>query len=196
MAEEARVMRISWYFGFGWLSILTVAACAVGISRLGDPLAWALYVPFLLVALYMTVRFRLYNAQPWRRVHARAMIAYAKLAGDEYDAARKEGREFDIKVPCRGLAEHLSGNGPSDDVDALLGEGRKQYYKDLLEAHPQVFLKGIGENRRAAILDGVRRDIDASELGPDILIAKAIERSHGKLEAANYLHALLLGRVR
>ena len=38
MVEEARAMRISWYFGFGWLSILTVVACAVGINRLGGPL--------------------------------------------------------------------------------------------------------------------------------------------------------------
>ena len=42
----------------------------------------------------------------------------------------------------------------------------------------------------------MRRDIEASELGPDIVIAKAIERKHSRLEAANYLQALLLGRVR
>ena len=189
-------MRISWYFGFGWLSILTVVACAVGINRLGGPIAWVLYVPFLIVALYMTVRFRLFNTQPWRRVHGRAMITYARLAGQEYDAAKKEGREFDIKVPCRGLALHLFGKSPADEIDALLGEGRKRYYRDLVDAYPQAFLKGIGEDRRAAVLDGVRRDVDSSDLGPDIVIAKAIERRHSRLEAANYLHALLLGRVR
>src|SRR5512147_1410564 len=97
-------MRISWYFGFGWLSILTVVACGVGINLLTGPVTWALYAPFLLVALYMTVRFRLFNAQPWRRVHARSMITYAKLAEQEYDLAKKNGREFDIKVPCRALA--------------------------------------------------------------------------------------------
>ncbi len=193
---DAQAVRISWYFGFGWLSIATVVACAVGISRLGGPIAWVLYVPFLVVALYMMVRFRLYNTQPWRRVHSRAIIAYGKLAGQEYDAARKEGREFDIKVPCRGLAEHLFGRGPTDEVGALLGEGRTKYYRDLVDAYPQVFLKGISEGRRDAVLDGVRRDIDASELGPDILIAKAIERRHNGREAANYLQALLLGRVR
>ena len=37
--------------GFGWLSLLTVVACAVGINRLSGPIAWALYVPFLIVAL-------------------------------------------------------------------------------------------------------------------------------------------------
>jgi hypothetical protein len=189
-------MRISWYFGFGWLSILTVVACGVGISRLTGPVTWVLYVPFLLVALYMTVRFRLFNAQPWRRVHARAMITYAKLAEQEYDSAKASGREFDIKVPCRALAADLLPWCGNDEIEVLLGNGRKDYYRELVEAYPQVFLKGIGEDRQQAVLDGVRRDIEASELGPDILIARAIERKHDRREAANYLHALLLGRVR
>jgi hypothetical protein len=189
-------MRISWYFGFGWLSVATVIACAVGINRLSGPIVWVLYVPFLVVALYMTVRFRLYNTEKWRRVHGRAMLAYAKLAGREYDTARREGREFDVRVPCHGLAEQLFGSGQTAEVGALLGDGRKRYYRDLVDAYPQIFLKGIGEDRRDAVLDGVRRDIDSSELGPDILIAKLIERKHNRLEAAIYLRALLLGRVR
>ena len=189
-------MRISWYFGFGWLSVLTVVACAVGINRLGGAIAWALYAPFLIVALYMTVRFRLYNAEPWRRVHARAMLTYARLAEQEYDAARKEGREFDIKVPCRGLAGHLFGQSPAGEIDGLLGDGRKRYYRNLVDAYPLAFLKGVGEDRRDAVLQGVWRDIEASELGPDIVIANAIERKHNQREAANYLQALLLGRVR
>jgi hypothetical protein len=189
-------MRISWYFGFGWLSILTVVFCAVGINRLGGAFAWALYVPFLIVALYMTVRFRQYNREPWRRVHARAMLTYAKLAEREYDAARAEGREFDIKVPCRGLAGHLFGPSLTGEIDSLLGDGRKRYYRSLVEAYPLVFLKDISEDRRDTVMQGVQRDIEASELGPDVLIAKAIERKHNQHEAANYLRALLLGRVR
>jgi hypothetical protein len=124
------------------------------------------------------------------------MIVYARLAEQEYDAAKKEGREFDIRVPCRGLADHLFGQGRSDEVGALMNDGRTKYYKDLVWAHPQAFLKGVAEARHDAVLNGARRDIEASELGPDIVIAKAIERTHGPLEAANYLQALLLGRVR
>ena len=187
-------MRIAWYFGFGWLSILTVVACGVAINRLSGPLAWLLYIPFLIVALYMTVRFRLFNAERWRRVHARAMIDYGKLAGREYDAAKKEGRGFDVLLPCRALAEQMLGRGEA--LDDLLGEGRKTYYRALAADYPQTFVQGVAEERHAAVLDGVRRDIDASELGPDIVIAKAIERAHDRREAANYLHALLLGRVR
>ena len=189
-------MRISWFFGFGWVSVLTVVTCGLGISYLGGPLGWALYVPFLIVAVYMTARFRLYNTQPWRRVHGRAMIAYSKLAGREYDAAKQENREFDITAPCRDLALRLFGPNLPEEITALLGDGRKPYYQGLVEVYPLVFLKGVDETRRKEVLDGVRRDIEASELGPDVLIAKAIERKHGRLEAANYLHALLLGQVR
>jgi hypothetical protein len=196
MSEEVRAVRISWYCGFGWLSILTVVACGVAINRLTGPIAWLLYVPFLIVALYMTARFRLYSSERWRRVHARAMITYGELAGREYDAAKKEGRAFDITVPCRGLAEQLLDRSGQQEIDALLGEGGKTYYRALAEEHPQAFVQGIAEERRAAVLDGVRRDIDASELGPDIVIAKEIESRHGRREAANYLRALLLGRVR
>ena len=168
----------------------------MGISRLGGAIAWALYVPFLIVALYMTVRFRLYNTEPWRRVHARAMIAYGKLAEQEYEAARKEGREFDIKVPCRGLAEHLLRPEPGRRDRRPAGRRQKAVLPGPGRGVPAGFLKGVGEDRRDAVLDGVRRDIEASELGPDIVIAKAIERKHNRREAANYLQALLLGRVR
>jgi hypothetical protein len=189
-------MRIAWYFGFGWLALLTVVACGVGIRMLGGPVAWALYVPFLVVALYMTVRFRLFSSEPWRRVHGRAMLDYGRLAESEYEAARTEGRTFDVRVPCRGLGERLLGAGRRDEIEEMLGDGRTAYYRSLVDAYPQVFLKGVAEDRRAAVLDGVRRDIDSSELGPDILIAHAIERKHNRYEAARYLHALMLGRVR
>jgi hypothetical protein len=57
-------------------------------------------------------------------------------------------------------------------------------------------VKGLDPQRHADVLAGVQRDIQASEMGPDILIAREIERRHSKLEAAHYLQALLLGKVR
>jgi hypothetical protein len=189
-------MRISWFFGFGWVSILAVVACGVGINLLSGPAVWVLYVPFLLVAMYMTTRFRLYTTQPWRRAHSRAMITFGKLAEAEYDAAKRENREYDIAVPCTGLAASLFGQHNPEVSDLLQDESRKKYYKELAREFPDVFLKGIASDRREAVLEGVCRDIDASKLGPDILIAKTIELKHSRSEAANYLHALLLGKVR
>lgn len=188
-------MRIAWFFGFGWPSIATVALSGTGINLLKGPVAWVLYVPFLLIALYMTVRFKLYSTQPWRRVHSRAMIAYGKLAGQEYEAAKRESRDYDIMVPCRGLADQLFGHDNFEAAGLLLDDNRKKYYKELAREYPQAFLKGIGEERHEGVLEGVIQDIDVSKLGPDILIAKTIEVKHSRREAANYLHALLLGNV-
>ena len=189
-------MRISWFFGFGWPSVLIVVASGIGINLLSGPVTWVLYVPFLVVAVYMTVRFRLYNAQPWRRVHSKAMITYGQLAEQEYDAAKQENREFDINTPCRGLAVHLFGQRGPEESGLLLDEKRKMYYKELVVAYPHVFLTGVKPERHDEVIQGVKRDIDASKLGPDILIARAIEFKHGRREAANYLQALLLGNVR
>jgi hypothetical protein len=188
-------MRISWFFGFGWASILIVVVCGVGINLLNGPVVWVLYVPFLLVALRMTVRFRLYSTQPWRRVHSRAMIVFGELAGAEYEAARRDQRKYDIAVPCAGLAAHLFGENKIESLGLLSNKNRKKYYRELAMEFPQVFLDGIAEDRQVIILSCVHRDIEASKLGPDILIAKAIELKHSRAEAANYLRALILGKV-
>ena len=189
-------MRISWFFGFGWPSVLTVVACGVGINLMSGPVTWVLYVPFLVVAVYMTVRFRLYNAHPWRRVHSKAMITYSKLAEQEYDAAKLKNREFDINAPCRGLAGHLFADRGTEESGLLLDENRKMYYKALVDAYPHVFLTGVKPERHDEVIKGVKHDIDTSTLGPDILIARAIEFKHSRREAANYLRALLVGNVR
>lgn len=189
-------LRISWFFGFGWPALLALIACGVGINMIPGYVGLALYVPFIILGIYMTVRFRLYTMEAWRRVHSKAMIAYGRLAGAEYDAAKRDGRPFDASVPCRGLADVLFGVPHGADIDALIGDGRKAYYRSLVDAFPQVFVQGIASDKERAVLDGVRRDIDASELGPDVLIARAIEQKRGKLEAAKYLHKLLLGQVR
>lgn len=189
-------LRISWFFGFGWPSLLAVIALGVGINTIPGLFGTLLYIPFIVLGVYMTVRFRMYTMEAWRRVHSRAMITYGRLAGAEYDAAKREGRPFDVGVPCRGLADVLFGSPHGADIDALIGDGRKVYYRGLVDAYPQVFVDGLAADKEQAVLDGVRRDIDASELGPDVLIARAIEQKRGKLEAAKYLHKLLLGQVR
>lgn len=190
-------LRIDWYFGFGWGTIAAFIACGVAINLVDDGwLRWVLYVPFVLLGVHMSIRLRTFNTQRWRRVHGRAMITYSQRALAEYDAAKRENREFDVAVPCRQLATALFGESGAATLTPLLGAGRKAYYHELLGAYPQVFLDGVDAARQAIVMDSVRDDIESSRLGPDIVIAKAIERKHNRLEAARYLHALLLGRVR
>ncbi len=189
-------MNIAWFLGFGWWVILAFVACGVGIDQTEGVLRWALYLPFLLLGLHMSIRFRSFSTQPWRRQHAKAMVMYGKLAGAEYAAANKEGREFDIQQPCRALADRLFGPEKAMQFAHLLGAGRKPYYKNLVDSYAQAFVGGVAPERRDTVLAGIRRDIEASELGPDIVIAKKMELELGGLEAARYLQALLLGRVR
>jgi len=189
-------MQISWFLGFGWLTILAFVVSGVGINLSEGWLRWALYVPFLLLGLHMSIRYRSFSTQPWRRQHAKAMAVYGKLAEQEYAAAKQEGREFNVRIPCRALAAQVFGPDKAAQWAPLLEAGRKPYYKNLVNSYAQAFVGGVTPERREAVLAGIRRDIEASDLGPDIVIAKKMEVELGGLEAARYLQALLLGRVR
>lgn len=189
-------MQISWFLGFGWLTIVAFVASGVGINLSEGLLRWALYVPFLLLGLHMSIRYRSFSTQPWRRQHAKAMLTYGKLALQEYAAAKRENREFDVHKPCQALADKVFGPDKARQWAPLLDAGRTSYYCNLVDSYPQVFVGGVAPERRESVLAGIRRDIGASELGPDIVIAKKMELELGGLEAARYLQALLLGRVR
>ncbi len=188
-------LGIAWFFGFGWPTILIFVACGIGINQLQGPVVWVLYLPLLIVAIYMTVRFRLYSMHPWRRAHSRAMLEFSKMAEKEYDEAKRQGREYDIAAPCRELARSMFGQ---DDTAArlLTEDGRKTYYKELVKEFPQIFLKGFSPERQDRVIDEIYRDIDTSALGPDILIARDIELRYSRGEAAVYLQSLMLGAVR
>ena len=181
--------------GFGWPTLAVALASAVAINLVSGPLVWLLYLPFLGAALHMTQRFRLFNTQRWRRVHARAMRHYAHLAGQAYDAARREEHDFDAGVPTRALARLMLTELAEADIDALLNQGRKPFFAGLVQASPQVFVQGIEPERHAEVLAGIRRDIEASVPGPDVVIARAVVHELGPLEAARYFHARLLGQV-
>ena len=196
MLEGMQRLRVAWYLGFGWPAIATLLASGVAINRLDGWARWAFYVPFLLAGLHMSIRFRSFSTHPWRRVHSKAMLAYGQLATQEFAAAKKENRAFDIGIPCRGLAVLMFDAERARQFASLLDGERKAYYSNLVASYPQVFVEGIKVERHEITLEGVHRDIEASQLGPDILIAKAIELMHGGIEAARYLHALLLGLVR
>lgn len=189
-------LHISWFLGFGWISVLILVGCAVGINLLSGPVVWLLYIPFLVVAIYMTVRFRLYTMHPWRRVHSKAMISFARFAATEYDEAKKAGREYDVTVPCQELARVMFSADNGNASHLLTDVGRKDYYRALVKEFPQIFLKGIAAEQQDIVFEKIQRDIDASKLGPDILVARDIELRYSRKEAAVYLQSLMLGAVR
>lgn len=188
-------MKFAWYLGFGWPSILVVVASGVAINTLSGDIVWLLYVPFVATAVNMSTRFKLFNRQPWRRLHAKTMMHYAPLAAQEFDAARQDKRDFDIRVPCKQLAIKLFAERSEPEIDALLGPARQDYYRSLVDSCSSVFVAGIDPGRHQAVLDGIRRDIAVSELGPDAVAIQLIERQLGQRAAADYFQARLLGSV-
>lgn len=189
-------LQISWFLGFGWVSIIALVFFGVAINLLTGPIVWLMYVPFLVVALYMTVRFRLFTMHPWRRVHGRAMLKFSGLAEKEYEAAKLAGRDYDVARPCRELL-HAMFEQPGVETASLLNDAeRKLYYKGLVKEFPEIFLKSFASSDPQTVFNQINKDIDASELGPDILIAKDVELKYSRKEAATYLQSLMLGTVR
>ena len=188
-------MKFAWYLGFGWPSIGVVVASGIGINTLSGPIVWLLYVPFIATAVHMSTRFKLFNRNPWRRVHAKAMARYAPLAAQAFDEARQNQHDFDIGIPCRKLAQALFPERSADEIEAMIGAARKSYFHQLLDNCAAVFVEGIAPERHQAVLDGIRRDIDNSALGPDAVVIQLIERQLGQRAAADYFQARLLGRV-
>lgn len=192
-------MNISSFLGFGWIPIASAAALGFGTYYSTGWVRWMFYGCFAIMVLYMAKRYKTYSRQPWRRIHYRGMKIYANQAGREYDLAKKENREFEIIGPCRELAQKLFRQQKAGGfvADGLLADtSRKAYFLELAKNHRQVFLENVKPEKHAAVLDGIRADLEASELGPDIVIAKAVEMSYGREEAARYLLALLLGQVK
>ena len=188
-------LRISWYMGFGWMSVVIVVLSGIGINVTHAPVSWLLYIPFLIVALYMTVRFRLFTQHPWRRAHAKAMLIYGRLAEEEHNLAKQEKRAYNIKNPCQKLCAELYG----DDLHAgelLNDQQRKAYYRKLVQDYPDIFLKSFATEKPQTVFAKINEDIESSELGPDILIARNIELRYSRKEAATYLQSLMLGTVR
>lgn len=186
----------SWYLGFGWLPIVVALGSGLVINLVPGTWTWLMYAPFLGAGLHMTKRFRLFNSERWRRVHARSMQIYARLAGEAFDRASKQGQAFDVAEPCMGLARALFPNKSAAELDAMLGAERKPYFNSLLDRCAPVFVQGVQEGKpQKKLLDGIRRDIENSQLGPDAVIVRAIEQQLGAGEAAAYFQARLLGIV-
>lgn len=184
-------MNIAWYLGFGWKTIfllLLLGAASYYVSE--GWLYWVLYAGFALAAAYAVTRFRLYKREPWRRIHQHGVEILAKIVrnGSEIDKP-------DAHMLCGQLAEVLfSHNAESPIPSELLTEaGRKSYYRELVEAYPVVFMQSIPKEKQAEAQASILKDIDASEFGPDIVIAVTIERRYGRLEASRYLLALASG---
>lgn len=189
----------SWYLGFNWIFILFTIACGLASYYYTSGWThWISYGLFVISLIYMLTKFRLYQREPWRRKHAQGMGIFGKLARQELAAAKKEKRNVIIPPLYEQLAKDLLGPD-TDSQGCIAGRltdvSRRAYYHRLVDAYPAVFTGRVKPEYHAQALDSIRKDIDASEMGPDIVIAFAIEKEYGTAEAARYLLAIASGRT-
>ena len=177
-------------FGPGPVVILVcagaAAALSVGLAR------WLAIGVMLLAGVYAGYRYRRWNAQGWRQVHFRAMLAYSGIAQREQAIGRKSGQEFDLQRACSKLGLLLCGDDNHAAVDAMLADLRR---------YEGAFLVGLVERHGAEVIPGARVELlreltprlRAVRFGPTLVIASVIENIYGGPEAARYAIAVATG---
>ncbi|MCH7708335.1 MAG: hypothetical protein IH884_07580 [Myxococcales bacterium] len=185
---------IKWRSGFGWGTVTavvlpgTLALASTGFLR------WLATVAALFAGVFAIYQYRKWNTDGWPKIHYRAMLLFASLAGTESRRAEAGGRPFDQRAPCRELGLKICGAGREANVDAMIDELQREkgaYFVSLLEKHESdLFPKANTESMRA-VLSGVGK----VEFGPSLVICNIVENSFGSLEAAKYVLALLQGHA-
>lgn len=186
-------MNLYWALGFGWISLATLVALAC-LTILTT--AWLRGVFGSLTALWLSfLAYQCYrwNGSAWRRMHHRAMLMYAAIAGSESGRASREGRPFDFKRACTVLAEDLSGKKNSAAIENLI-----EYLNLSTGPYFQQVLKD--ESARLFGNDVARRDkflraAAQAEFGPRAVIAHIVQNTYGTPEAARYIVAVLNGEA-
>lgn len=190
-------MNIAWYLGFGWTAVAVCAAFGLASWYFATGWAhWLWYALFVITAAYMIIKGRLYWKEPWHRVNARGLSLYHKILARAAESAPQEGWEPDTAALCGELARELLGEQAGGELagsELFADTGRKAYYRQLVETNPQLFTRRFQPEQRAGALQRIFQDIEASELGPDIVIAAAVEKKYGRLEATRYFLALVSG---
>ena len=190
-------VNISWFLGFGWLTI--VALCCQrcrhqpvgGLATLGVVCAvfaaWPAHVDPLSLLQHPAL------ASPACQSHAELWPAGRFR---NMPPPRRRVANLISITPCRALAEQVFGQAKATQFASPAGH----WAQALLQQPGGLLSASLCRRCRPGAArhrsERIRRDIEASQLGPDILVAKHIELEQGGLEAARYLQALLLGRVR
>ena len=170
--------------------MLGLAVAAAGLAA--GAARWIAAAAALVASGYMVYRYRSWNGRGWRKVHFRAMLAYAGITARERAIADASDRPFDPGRACAQLGVLLCGDDRRAVVEAILEE---------LMREQGAFLAGLFERHAAQVLPGapyeLRRDLTARlramRFGPQLVIAWVIENVYGGPEAARYAVAIASG---
>lgn len=187
-----------WHLGFHWqLAIFSLLCGVVSYYYPEGWIHWLAYALFVISAIYMLTKFRLYKQEPWRRKHAQGMDIFARIARNELKAVKQEQRNINLPPLYEQLAKELLHEhyGVFSKGDLLTDSGRKRYYHRLVDTYPVIFLSKVKAEYHAQAMENIRKDIESSASGPDVVITIAIEKEYGEIEAARYLLAMACGQA-
>ena len=181
--------NLKWRTGFGWGAVvmfvlgICLAVMTSGVTK------WGGILLSLLSLLFSSYQFWKWNSSPWRKVHFRAALVYASLAGTEVARARASGDEFNEVNVCRELALALIGREKELNADAMIAallQEQGAYYVRLLRPHIRQFLPNANDNEIESILNSINN----GGFGGDLVVANVIENTYGEDEAARYAFAI------
>lgn len=186
------VSDLKWRTGFGWGSVVALTG-GLGLVALSASVGRWVGAGITFFALaFVVMQYRKWNGEPWRKLHFRAMLAYARIAGLQQALAQAQGTPFDARAACRELGILLCGPDKSVAVDVMvesLAEEQGAYLADLFERHCSTVVPTLPQSDRSRVADHLR----GVTLGPQLVIANVLENTHGHLEATKYAVALFNG---
>jgi hypothetical protein len=186
----AMTSNLKWRMGFGWGATLCLAgsmALAVFASGL---LRLAGVAGVIIAGIFSIFQYKKWNSKGWRQIHFRAMLAYARCAGEESAEAQQQGRQFNRANSCRNLGIAISGWDRAANVEAMvlaLEQEKGDYLARLIETNAEKLLPQLSPTELSEITNQLRR----FELGPELVVANIVENTFGSMEAACYALALL-----
>jgi len=154
------VSDLKWRTGFGWGVVVVLAISAAGFILTRGVLRWISVLVALFAAADMIFQYKKWNTQGWRKVHFRAMLAYANVAGQETVRSQQEGRPFSRVNACRELGLLIAGRDPAANVEAMvsaLEQEQGDYLANLLETHREEVLPNASATQVSELADQLRR---------------------------------------
>ena len=188
------VSDLKWRRGFGWGTVTAVALAGTLALVSTGLLRWLALVAALFAGVFAIYQYQKWNTDGWPKVHYRAMLLFASLAGSESQCAEAGGRPFDQRAACRELGLKMCGPDREANVDAMIDELQREkgfYFASLIEKHETDLFPKANDEAMRTVLSEVRK----VEFGPSLVICNIVENSFGSLEAAKYVLALLQGHA-
>ena len=78
MDGSSIVTDLKWRTGFGWGVVAVLGISAAGFILAGGVLRWISLLVVLVATADMIFQYKKWNTHGWRKVHFRAMLAYAR----------------------------------------------------------------------------------------------------------------------